>query len=203
MDLSIYCVDVGSIARGNFGWFGDLFDGTPLKGARPDDLVMSISSQLKGQDHIALGFECPLFVPVPDEPERLTIARTGEGPRPWSAGAGAGSLATGLTEAVWILRKLRLSCKVHPAYLDWDDFQKGVPGLFLWEAFVTGENRGRSHEQDAEAAVNAFKAALPNPHSANAVSCPQAYSLIGAALLTTNWLTDLACLSQACLVIRA
>jgi hypothetical protein len=56
---------------------------------------------------VALGFECPLFVPLNLQPEALTTARSGEGSRPWSAGAGCGALATGLVQVAWILRKIR------------------------------------------------------------------------------------------------
>ena len=84
--LIVYCADVGSIAKKNFAW------------ARIDDEERSLPEtsedirrlgDVVGQDldsgfKVALGFECPLFVPLPTEPELLTKARTEDGNRPWA-----------------------------------------------------------------------------------------------------------------------
>jgi hypothetical protein len=43
---------------------------------------------LPGGQAVALGFECPLFVPVPEQALRLGAARPGEKNRSWSAGRG-------------------------------------------------------------------------------------------------------------------
>jgi hypothetical protein len=55
-----------------------------------------IAKDLSAGYAVALGFECPLFVPVAKAPEHLTKGRAGEGNRPWSAGAGVAVLASGL-----------------------------------------------------------------------------------------------------------
>jgi hypothetical protein len=136
-----------------------------------------------------------------DDPSKLTSARDGEGARPWSAAAGAASLSTGLTQVAWILRRIRTAAHA-PAFLKWADFQHANSGLFLWEAFVTGEARSDSHPEDAHRAVAAFRAALPDPTKHNAISVRDAYSLIGAALLRTGWKSNPAVLSTPALVIR-
>jgi len=76
-------------------------------------------------------------------------------------------------------------------------------GLFLWEAFVTADAKGRTHAADAEIAVDCFAGRLPDIPAANAVQETSVHSLIGAALLRTGWSTDLGLLETPCVVIRA
>jgi hypothetical protein len=71
-----FCADVGSIPKGNFGWAsstdGELKNGTDI-GNFATDIADAIKSEFK--------VECPLFVPVRDEPEAVASARVGEGQR--------------------------------------------------------------------------------------------------------------------------
>jgi len=46
-------------------------------------LADAVTDDLDAGLPVALGFECPLFVPVPDEAELLGSAREGDGNRPW------------------------------------------------------------------------------------------------------------------------
>ena len=153
-----------------------------------------------------MGFECPLFVPLREDPSRLTAARRGDGSRAWSAGAGTGALATGLVEVSWILREVRRELRREVAcHLDWRAFGTGG-GLFLWEAFVSGGGKpqveGNPHAADAMAAVEAFVDALPDPTSMNAIDESDVISLVGMALLRTGWTRDLESLETPCLVIK-
>ncbi|MFN0303425.1 MAG: hypothetical protein ACKVQU_24050 [Burkholderiales bacterium] len=194
------CADIGSVAAGNFGWWSS--DGE--SGREPSTLAVSIADALNGERPVALGFECPLFVPFAEDEFQLTRAGPGEGSRPWSAGAGCGALATGLVQVAWVLRAIRASLKSPPrAHLDWEDFSKSKSGLFLWEAFVSGKGKSSTHVADAQAAGEAFTKSLPNPGSINAVACSTpVYSLIGAAMLRTGWSHSSEVLAQACLVIK-
>lgn len=201
--LLVYCADIGSIRAQNFAWArhhpGDGFsDGTDIV-----DLAVAVAKDLSLGLRVALGFECPLFVPIPDDPMGLTSARCGEGTRPWCAGAGAGALATGLTEVVWVLREIRrlLSAPV-AASLDRATFEHGA-GLYLWEALISGSAKGKTHVDDARIGVRAFLASLPDPVAHNAIQEKNVYSLIGAALLRSEWSADLSLLRSACVVIRA
>src|SRR4051794_11293405 len=94
--LAVYCADVGSIKQGNFG---SVREGVPAGeierhrgGTEIVELVDALAQDLDAGVPVALGFECPLFVPVSEDPFRLGAARAGEGTRPWSAGAGTGAL---------------------------------------------------------------------------------------------------------------
>jgi len=206
MAFIIHCADIGSVSRGNFGWARLVVDsgGSVCNtGCEIQAFADAIAADINAGHAIALGFECPLFVPVPDDPDGLTSARSGEGNRPWSAGAGASSLATGLTETVWILdrvrRQLSAPCAVHA---QWKPFQLSG-GVFIWEAFVTAEAKADTHHGDAELAVLSFRESLPDPEKHNAVVCTvPVRSLIGAALLQAGWGSDLAWLAEPCIVVR-
>jgi hypothetical protein len=207
MPLIIHCADIGSIARGNFAC-ARLAEDAPgvacTTGHDIGEFTDGIASDLNSGAHVAVGFECPLFLPVPDDPNGLTSARPGEGDRAWSAGAGAGSLATGLTEIVWILDRVKSKTTKAPAvFVKWQPFRAATGGLFLWEAFVTKAAKAKTHHGDAELAVMSFRDGLPDPEQRNAVVCRgRVRSLIGASLMQAGLATDLNWLAESCLVIR-
>jgi len=199
-NLLIACADIGSVAAGNFGWSSS----DDISGREPSTLAGSVAAALNGGRPVALGFECPLFVPLADDETHLTRARPGEGNRAWSAGAGCGALATGLVQVTWILRAMQAALgSPGTAQLSWETFQARQNGLFLWEAFVSDKSKSSTHVGDAEAAVMAFNQSLPNPWAANAVTCSTSvHSLVGAAMLRTGWSNTPAILEQPCLVIK-
>lgn len=211
--LAIYCADVGSASKKKFGW-------AHLEGERQrvgDDmavLAVDIAVALGGTSKVALGFECPLWVPVAPDPQDLTRARKVDGNRAWSAAAGAATLAIGVTQVSWILDEVRRQLTAHGArlpqvYLDWMAFSKADSGLLLWEAFVTGEAKASSvpgtngHSADAMVACREFAAQLPNP-ATGSVPEPtrRVRSLIGGAILWAGWSTDTALLRTPCMVVR-
>lgn len=209
MDPVIYAADIGSIKSGNFGWGRlDPEQGSTQvernNGTEIEELVDAVAQDLQHRRRgVALGFECPLFVPVPENPFLLGAARPGEGNRPFAGGPGTAALVTGMVQTAWILRSLRQRCPEAVAFLDWNEFTAAGRGLFLWEAFVTGEAKASSHVDDALIAATTFSAALPNSPEANAVEAESPFSLIGAALLWSGWAEDPALLHEPCLVIKA
>jgi hypothetical protein len=100
----IYACDCGSPRKGNFAWTTVLPDGSPQGSADIDRLVEDLARDLNSGYSVALGFEAPLFVPVPVGACSIGRARQGEGNRPFSAGAGCGALVVGLQEVAWVLR---------------------------------------------------------------------------------------------------
>ena len=209
--LAIYCADIGSVKRGNFGWgvvHGDRQRGGNDIGELVDDVVGRLAAGTK----VALGFECPLWVPVPDDPRGLTAGRAVDGNKPWSAGAGACALAAGLTETAWILaetRRLLVEKGAVPpsAHLDWQQFVGCRTGVYLWEAFVTGEAKAKgggkaAHVADAFTACNEFAARLPDPGKGCACEPDAVRSLIGAAVLWSGWSVDVHLLRAGCLVVK-
>ncbi len=205
MMLSIFCADIGSVAKKNFGW-ARICDGAIKTDTDITAFADSLTADLNSGLHVALGFECPLFVPITEDPRGLTGARPGESDRAWSAAGGAAALATGLTETVWVLDRVRKHLNSPVAVtLDWTDFSGSQGGaLFVWEAFVTKDAKADSHHRDAEFGAKSFLEALPNPTEKNAVVCNgPVRSLIGAALLQSGLVSDLDWLRRACLVLRA
>lgn len=196
----VYCADIGSVRAGRFAWASSR---DRSFGATMPSLVASVSRDLATGLPVALGFECPLFVPLASEPEKLSTARCGEGNRSWSAGAGCGALATGLVQTAWLLREIRKAAPKAKAFLDWEDFQRAKGGLFLWEAFVSGAGKRESHQADARAAVNAFEKQSSNGLKTCIWCDEDVFSLIGAALLRSGWSTDLKWLSEPCVVVSA
>lgn len=202
-EIVVWAVDIGSVMMNRFGWCRR--DGQAQKSGHDiHDLVLGVVADLAQGKRVALGFECPLFVPITDDPKFLTRARVGEGARAWCAGAGSGALATGLSETVWVLERIRriVTKPVIPT-LDWMTFRGGHANLFLWEAFVTGAAKGETHLNDAEIAALMFWQNLDDVPRANAVKAEAPYSLIGAALLRAGLTTDLAVLFEPCVVIKA
>ena len=207
MPLIIYCADIGSVSRGRFGWarlsVGECRDDC-MTGYDIGKFADLIASDLNSGAHVAVGFECPLFVPLPEDPEGLTSARPGERDRPWSAAAGAASLTTGLTETVWILDRVKRKTSAAPAvFVKWQPFRAATSGLFVWEAFVTKTAKADTHHGDAELAVISFRDSLRDPEKQNVVCCVgRVRSLIGAALMQAGLVKELEWLSKSCLVIR-
>ena len=149
----VWAVDIGSVKRKHFAWCRvnqderdlDIKDGDDIS-----DLAQGLADDLSSGHKVAIGFECPLFIPVPKDPLLLTNARDGEFDHPWSAGAGCTALATGLSECAWIFDKVHDLVQVEvKASVIWEDFFAGKANLFVWEAFVTGLAKGLSDREDA------------------------------------------------------
>ena len=207
MPLVIHCADIGSVKRGNFGWARLSVNGPGTActtGRDIEQFAVGVAKDINAGLQVALGFECPLFLPDPKDPAELTSARPGEGGRAWSAGAGAGSLATGLTETVWILDQVkRRTDGQHSVFVDWPRFRDSRGGLFVWEAFVTKAAKADTHHGDAELAVRSFRSCLPDLEQHNAVVCEgRVMSLFGAALLQAGWVKELSWLAEPCIVVR-
>jgi len=62
-----YTCDIGSIRSKNFGWVRQVPEGKddPIGSRDIVDLVNCLEEDMANEMSIALGFECPLFIPVP------------------------------------------------------------------------------------------------------------------------------------------
>lgn len=206
-ELAVFCADVGSLARGNFAW------ARRRAGAESEDvrepgsieaLADAVANELKHERPVALGFEAPLFVPVPEKPALLGRARPCDlGLPSWSSGPGASVMATGVVQLAWILDAVRGRCVDARMHLDWDEFAHSRSGLLLWEAFVSGTAKGASHEDDARIGLRAFCAQLPSPGDPAAIEGERPMSLAAAAAMWAGWAVDLAQLRSPCVLVRA
>jgi len=100
MRAAAACVDVGSVKAGSFGWaYRTPVELDPIHmGNEPETFCREVAELLNQGLPVALGFECPLFVPLRRAAVDLLRGRSGEGNRAWSAGAGSGALAVGLVQ---------------------------------------------------------------------------------------------------------
>lgn len=212
-NIVVYAADIGSIKKKRFGWCrAEIFQDKRYwqcetdknKYADIDAFVKSIVDDLKNKKKVAIGFECPLFVPIADKAEDLTKARDGENNRPWSAGAGCAVLATGLTECVYIFKKIREeNVDVKPSFR-WEEFRKNKSNLFIWEAFVTSLSKEKTHANDAKKAVETFLALAKSDKVEEGNSVKEnVYSLVGAGLLRAGLTTNLELIAERCIVIKS
>jgi hypothetical protein len=96
--MNVAVVDIGRPGA-NFGWA--MVGNITAEGTDIDVCVETLAAALRNGP-LALGFEAPMFIPIRTDPKRLTAARSGEvgkgmAVRPFSAGAGAAALVTGLS----------------------------------------------------------------------------------------------------------
>ena len=183
--ISIFAVDVGSLE--NFAWASD--DG--LQGKDGDTLTDAIANSFNAGRRIALGFECPLFIPVPLHWAGIGKSRLGEGNRSWSAGGGATVTTYGLHEVAWTLAQLRrIRHDKTPIFFSPESWlQSDEPGLLLWEAFISGADKGEDHAADAEVACRAFQQLLKRKAwgEARQVTVGAEALSLNLAALTAEW----------------
>jgi hypothetical protein len=161
---AIYACDVGS-TRGKSPKFGRarIVPDRSSKVVGSFDirvLVFFLGYDLIDGVSVALGFEAPLFMPVPDQAEELGRGRFGEGSRAMFAPARWAVATLGSHQAAWILRRLFLACGGECAFtLEWAGWppEDPRPVLFCGEAFVSRAahslSLGGADVQDAATAV--------------------------------------------------
>lgn len=194
----ICVIDIGSPKLGNLGWcFFDVKNHQEFTGDNLNDLFPHFVEASKTSG-IILGLEAPLFVPLRPNLIEATKARKGEGKRPWSAGAGAQVLTMNLPIMTYIFKHLNLLKPDISYFLNEHGFSSKAGQVMIFEALVSGENKGTSHINDAQIMVSS---AIPVSQSNK---LPQSIleeennteylNLIAAALLRCGILTDLKCL---------
>lgn len=205
-DLHVFCADIGSIPNGRFAWARRLPGGLDEihDPARIESLVDAVAAHLVVGRPAALGFEMPLFVPVPEEPMQIGKARPCDVDAPaWSSSVGASVLATGIPQVAWALQRLRAAAPTTELHLSWPAFAAARSGLLVWEAFVTRSAKGATHEEDAAIGVDAFCSQLPSPGDLKADATPRPLSILAAAAMWAGWDLDADQLRRSVLVVRA
>src|SRR3989304_4664488 len=123
----IYACDVGSTRHSaktglpSFAWARvNPEDGVIQVSAYIDKLVKQLESDTQQGCSISLGFEAPLFIPVPEDWKALGEARKGDDNRSWSAQSGAYVATLGIHQSAWILKRLHESSSgKYDFTLDW------------------------------------------------------------------------------------
>ncbi len=70
-EITIYVADAGSASQGNFHWVSSRDVTVSAQDAL--SLAQAISGDLACGNPVALGYECPLFIPVEDDPALLGL----------------------------------------------------------------------------------------------------------------------------------
>lgn len=206
-ELIIYVADAGSVSKGNFHWVSSR--NVEESASDPRELAKAVAKDLNSGKNVALGYESPLFVPADPDPQLLGCARDGEcqeatGNRPFTAGAGAAVLATGIQSLSWVLREIKSLAPNSTASTRWGDFRGGSCQLFVWEAFVSGSEKAypASHSGDAALAIAAFRQVSSSEENPTCIRCSKAFSLVGSAVVWSGLSADLTLLAEPCVVLR-
>lgn len=208
----VACLDIGSVAKGNIGW-AIIFDGKECVDEDLEEFTDTLGTHLAQHRSVSLGFECPLYAPRRDEPLEMARQRVGEGRFTWSAGAGAAVLVTGIAQVNWVLTRLAKRTADLSATTRWEEFRERQHRLFVWEAFISNHpgidciqpypEKSSSHEKDALCGARAFARRMAAGDMTSDVPGTEAISLIGLHLLQTGLNSDIALLSEACMVVKA
>lgn len=145
----ICVIDIGSPRLGNVGWcFIEAGTRQSYTGAHLDELIPLIAARL-ALNGLILGLEAPLFVPLREDLMLATKARMGEGRRPWSAGAGAQVLAMNLPIMSYVFKRIKAAYADIEAFVDEEGFEGRPWQVMVFEALVSGSDKGQSHMDDA------------------------------------------------------
>lgn len=204
-NVVVAAVDVGSPS--NIGWWR-VADGAGTGGRELDELVELLASDLNQNRSVALGFEAPVFVPLPATAAGLNRQRVGERGRPWCAGAGTGALAMGVQQAAYVFVGLaRLVRRLPKVSFDPALLAGSESTLVVWEAFVSAKAKNRAaidpHVDDARVAVAEFAERLARGVVRSDIDELTVLNLAGAGLLAAGLSADAGLLSQPSVVVRA
>ena len=143
-------IDIGSPKLGNIGWCFVRAKADRLHtGQNLDEVIPLIASSLQ-ENGLILGLEAPLFVPLREDLMLATKARKGEGRRPWSAGAGAQVLTMNLPIMTYLFKRIKAEYPAVDAFVNESGFEARPGQMMIFEALVSGTDKGQSHMDDAQ-----------------------------------------------------
>lgn len=198
-----YACDVGG--KGNFAWARAWRNGPQLTvegGISMNGCVEALREDI-GRSAVALGMECPEFIPIPDEASHLGHGRKNEKDRSCFASVGASVAMLGLHQLAFICKKVHR--KGVSAVFDPAQWQFQPDRVLFWEAFVSKGAHNEEHLRDAATAVTTFVQRIETKHVASDVlveSPADVLSLVGCAVLWAGWSDDVALLRQSVLVVK-
>jgi len=208
----VACVDIGSPKKGNVGW-AVLHEATQATGRELERFIAVLDAHVRAGRSVAVGFECPLYVPKRLDVATMTDCRLGEEGLNWCGGPGASVLATGLAQVNWVLARLAQLATGATGTTRWQEFSSGKCQLFFWEAFITSRagvvvpidavDGVSVHEEDALCGALAFRqVVVTDDRFPSDLRDEGALSLIGMHLLETGLSADMSLMSECCTVLK-
>lgn len=208
----VACVDIGSPKKGNVGW-ALLHGEKQLTGRDLPAFIALLEPHIRSGHTIAMGFECPLYVPKRADVATMTDCRIGEEGLNWCGGPGASVLATGLAQTNWVLARMAEMAGSATGTTRWHEVQEGRCKFFFWEAFITSragvvvsidvEEDVSLHERDALVGALAFRQVVVTGRQfPSDLQDEGALSLIGMHLLETGLSKDMSLMSERCAVLK-
>ena len=196
----ICVIDIGSPKLGNLGWcLRDVVRGQEFVGDNLDELF-SIFAEASQSSGIILGLEAPLFVPLRSNLMEATKARLGEGRRPWSAGAGAQVLTMNLPIMTYLFKHLHAIKPDLSYFLNENGFAAKAGQVMVFEALVSGLDKGTSHINDAQIMTSSCLTYSQSKRLPNSILQEETdieyFNLVAASLLRCGVLTDLGSLEM-------
>jgi hypothetical protein len=211
---TVGCLDVGSVKRNAVGWA--VLGSRRIHGNDLHAFVNALCVEIDMNRRLALGFECPLYVPRRNDPINLTSKREGEIGVNWCGGPGGAVLATGLVQARWVLDRLAERHRELRGTTRWAEFSEGKAELLIWEAFVTSKagprvslakfprSRGRDHERDALAGALVCESRINSVGLITSdLGSEDSSSLVALHLIASGLAIDLGLVGEQCTVVMA
>lgn len=175
------------------------------------DFADRIASDLSAGYKVALGFEHPLYIDVPKNPDQKAIFLEKES----SVAQGPGSerrfgclprstFAPGLSETAWVLEKVRIGTarEITPAF-GWRRFIDAKDNLFIWEALITSDKRNWQTSTNAELAARSFLRLYPRMPVPEISEGSVPFSLAAAALMWAGFPVSRETLYSPCVTVKA
>lgn len=208
----VACLDIGSPKKGNVGW-AVLHGSGQETGRELGQFITVLVEHLKEGRAVAIGFECPLYVPKRSDVNAMTDCRLGEVGLNWCGGPGASVLATGLVQVNWVAAQLAQHVRGATGTTRWREFASGLCQMFFWEAFITSRagvvvvvdaaDGASGHEQDALCGAVAFRnVEVTADEFPSDFQDEPALSLIGLHLVESGLSRDTTLLSERCVVLK-
>jgi len=175
------------------------------------DFADRIASDLSAGYKVALGFEHPLYIDVPKNPDQKAIflekeSSVAQGPRSERrfGCSPRSTFAPGLSETAWVLEKVRIGTarEITPVF-EWRRFIDAKGNLFIWEALITSDKRNWQTSTNAELAARSFLRLYPRMPVPEISEGSVPFSLAAAALMWAGFPVSREALYSPCVTVKA
>ena len=143
-----YCIDIGSISSGKFGWYPNEEDHTSIQNYRSfEKLFESLKADLEKRK-LSLGMETPIFYEVRSNPKELSQARWFDNGLSFAGGPGLIVSGTAILQMQLLFNRLSNELKFSVGFATSREnlLSNTSKDLLIWEAFVSSKTELRPKE---------------------------------------------------------